>query len=95
MAIGSSSLVMTASMKPGKSDARPISDGMTLGMVANRMFFGLASELRKPNHSSVTTKVTRIRWSLEASKLQRFIMGLMCPLPTGPILTHLGPKAND
>ena len=63
------------------SAARTRSDGTTLGMVPKRMLSGLGSEPMKPSHSSVTTKVTRILLFLEASILQRFIMGLMWPRP--------------
>lgn len=79
---GASSLVVTASMKPGKSLARTSSEGMMLGSVRKRMLFGLGSEPMKPSHSSVTTNVMRmLSGFLEASCLQRFIMGLTWPLP--------------
>ncbi|GFZ13426.1 UDP-Glycosyltransferase superfamily protein [Actinidia rufa] len=54
---GSSSLVITASTKPWKLAALPISDEITLGTVANRMFAGLGSEPMKSSHSSVTANV--------------------------------------
>lgn len=52
------------------------------------MFSGFGSEPMYPSHSSVTTKVTRISLGLlDASNLQRFIMGLMCPRPGNGIAT--------
>lgn len=45
------------------------------------MLSGFGSELINPRHSSVTTKVMRSWGFLEASNLQRFIIGLMWPRP--------------
>ena len=74
-------MVITDSKKPTKSLARPCSEGITLGIVANPMLSGLGSEPMKPSHSSVTTKLTRMSEFLERSSLQRFIMGLTWPRP--------------
>uniref|UniRef100_A0A6N2LDP6 Glycosyltransferase n=1 Tax=Salix viminalis TaxID=40686 RepID=A0A6N2LDP6_SALVM len=54
---GASIFVATASKNPGKSFARPSSEGMQLGIVAKQMLAGfVVSEPMKPSHSSVTTK---------------------------------------
>ena len=78
---GPSIFVNTASMNPGMSSARTRSDGITLGIVPNRMRGGLLSEPMKPSHSSVTTKVISMSSRLETSSSQKFIMGLTWPLP--------------
>lgn len=84
---GASILVITASTKVTKSLARPCSEGITFGIVANRMLSGLGSEPMKPSHSSVTTKVTRMSEFLDRSSLQRLIMGLTWPRPGYGIAT--------
>ncbi|KAJ6671022.1 hypothetical protein OIU85_014844 [Salix viminalis] len=85
---GASIFVATASKNPGKSFARPSSEGMQLGIVAKQMLAGfVVSEPMKPSHSSVTTKVKRMSGFLTDMSLQRFIMGFTCPLPGYGIAT--------
>ena len=55
---------------------------MTFGMVPKLMLGGRSvSGPRNPSHSSVTIKVMRKSGCLEARSMERFIIGLMWPLP--------------
>ena len=61
-----------------------------LGIVPKRMLSGLISEPMNPSHSSVTTKVMSTSSLLEASNLQKFIMGLRWPLAGSGMATTWG-----
>ncbi|KAF3575835.1 hypothetical protein DY000_02030112 [Brassica cretica] len=68
-------------MKPVKLLARTSSEGMRFGRVAKWIRLGFGSDPMKPSHSSVATNVTMRVGSRRRRRLQKFIMGLMWPLP--------------
>lgn len=73
--------MLTDRKKPGKSLARPSSEGMRFGKVAKWRFGGLGSAARKVNHSSETMKEMRMLGFLRERSLQKFIRALIWPLP--------------
>ena len=84
---GSSNMLWTASTKSLKLSARTSSEGMRFGRVAKWIRSGFGSDPMNPSHSSVMTNVTMSVGSRRTRRLQRFIMGLMWPLPGQGIAT--------
>lgn len=79
--IGDSMMVLTERKKPGKSLARPCSEGMMLGKVEKWRFGGLGSAARRESHSSETMKEMRMLGFLRERSLQKLMRALMWPLP--------------